>query len=184
MYFWGHGKSDGMKTTIGYDEAEEVKLAFDYAKRKGEKNVYLFGGSMGAVAVARAVAVYRLKPSGIILDMPFDGLLDHLKSRGRSFGFPRNLFAVPVALWMSLESSFPVFSHKTSIYAKQIYCPVLLEWGTADHLVTQKETENIFNAIASKNKKLVIYQNAVHSSLLQQDAFKWKKEMQDFLLLH
>jgi uncharacterized protein len=182
--FRGHGKSDGMTTTIGYKEAEEVRLAYDYIKAKGEKNIYLFGGSMGAVAVARAVAVFGLNPSGIILDMPFDGLLDHLKARGRSFGFPQTLFAVPVASWMSLESSFPVFSHKTSLYAKNIHCPVLLQWGTADHLVTQNETKQIFDALASKDKRLVVYPNAVHSSLLRQDPAQWQQTMHSFLLRH
>lgn len=179
--FRGHGRSDGMKTTIGYNEAEEVRLAYDYVKGKGEKNIYLFGGSMGAVAVARSVAVFHLQPSGIILDMPFDGLIDHLKARGRSYGFPQNLFAIPVACWMSLESSFPVFNHKTSEYAKEINCPVLLEWGTADHLVTQKETDQIFKSLASKNKKLLVYKNGVHSSLLKQDPLQWKRAMHDFL---
>lgn len=182
--FQGHGKSDGMTTTIGFDEAEEVKLAYDYIKEKGEGNIYLFGGSMGAVAVARAVDVYKLNPSGIILEMPFDGLLDHLRARGRSFGFPKNLFALPVGCWIGLESSLPVFQHKTSNYVKNIHCPVLLEWGTADHLVNQKETERIFEAMASKKKKLVVYENGVHSSLLSQDPIKWEKEMQDFLHLH
>lgn len=182
--FHGHGKSDGMTTTIGYNEAEEVKLAYDYLAGKGEKNIYLFGGSMGAVAVARAVAIYHLNPSGIILDMPFDGLLDHIRARGRSFGFPQNLFALPVSCWITLESTFPVFKHKTSTYAADIHCPVLLEWGTADHLVTKKETKNIFDAIASKKKKLVVYEDGVHSSLLSQDPLKWQKEMQDFLSLH
>jgi alpha-beta hydrolase superfamily lysophospholipase len=182
--FHGHGKSDGMTTTIGYDEAEEVKLAYDYLASKGEKNIYLFGGSMGAVAIARAVAVYHLSPSGIILDMPFDGLLDHIKARGRSFGFPQNLFALPVTCWIGLESFIPTFKHKTSNYARSIHCPVLLEWGTADHLVTRKETESIFNAITSKKKRLVIYEDGVHSSLLSQDPLKWEKEMQEFLNLH
>ncbi|MGZ3853327.1 MAG: alpha/beta hydrolase [Flavisolibacter sp.] len=182
--FRGHGKSAGMQTTIGYNEAEEIKLAYDYLKAKGQTSIYLYGGSMGAVAVARGVAIYHLNPSGIILDMPFDGLLDHLKARGRSFGFPQSLFAVPVACWMSLESSIPVFSHKTSTYAKDIHCPVLLEWGTADHLVTQKETKDIFNALASKNKRLVVYDHGVHSSFLRQDPFKWKEAMHSFLFAH
>jgi uncharacterized protein len=182
--FHGHGKSDGMTTTIGYDEAEEVKLAYDFLNVKGEKNIYLFGGSMGAVAIARAISVYNLNPSGIILDMPFDGLLDHIKAKGRSFGFPKNLFALPVTGWISMESSIPAFKHITSNYARNIHCPVLLEWGTADHLVSQKETQRIFDAIASKKKKLVVYQEGVHSSLLSQDPVKWEKEMQAFLDLH
>ena len=182
--FRGHGRSEGMKTSIGYNEAEEVKLAYDYVRKRSGDTVYLYGGSMGAVTIARAVAVYKLNPTGIILDMPFDGLLDHIRARGRSFGFPQNLFAIPVSCWIALENSFPVFQFKTSSYAKEIRCPVLLEWGTHDHLVTEKETQNIFNSLASKNKKLVFYEDGVHSSFFAQYPIKWKKEMEAFLNLH
>ena len=182
--FRGHGKSEGMKTTIGYKEAEEVKLAYEYVKAEGEKRIFLFGGSMGAVTIARAVSVYNLKPSGIILEMPFDGLFDHIKARGRSFGFPQTMFAIPVTLWIALENSFPAFKHKTSEYAKKIDCPVLLEWGTNDHLVMEKETTNIFNNLRSKNKKLVVYEEAVHSSFFRQDPVKWQKEIEQFLQIN
>lgn len=179
--FRGHGKSEGTTTSIGFWEAEEVKLAFDFLHRKGESHIFLFGGSMGAVAVARAIAIYQLHPEGAILEMPFDGLLDHIKARGRSFGFPQTLFAVPVTCWMGIENSFPVFKHKTSDYAKQINCPVLLQWGTKDHLVRPEETESIYKNLSSKNKKLVIYEDAVHSSLLQQEPIKWQKEVAQFI---
>jgi uncharacterized protein len=182
--FRGHGKSGGMKTTLGYDEAEEVKLACDFLKSKNESRIFLFGGSMGAVTIARAVSVYRLDVAGIVLEMPFDGLLDHVKARGRSFGFPQTIFAVPVTCWIGLENSFPVFRHKTSRYAETIHCPVLLQWGTNDHLVTSEETQNIFDHFTSKNKKLVVYEDAVHSSLLNQDPIRWKKEMEQFLQRH
>ena len=179
--FRGHGKSGGMKTTLGYDEAEDVKLACDFLKTKNENRIFLFGGSMGAVTIARAVSVYRLDVSGIVLEMPFDRLLDHVKARGRSFGFPQTLFAVPVTCWIGLENSFPVFRHKTSRYAETIHCPVLLQWGTKDHLVTPEETQNIFDHLSSQNKKLVVYEDAVHSSLLNQDPIQWKREMEQFL---
>ena len=35
--FRAHGNSGGNTCTIGYDEAEDVKLAYDYIKKKGEK---------------------------------------------------------------------------------------------------------------------------------------------------
>ena len=98
--FRGHGTSEGETSTIGYREAEEVKLAVDYLQSRGEKNIFLFGGSMGAVAVTRAAAEYNLKISGIILEMPFNRLLDHIKARGRSFGFPPKAFGAPVTFWM------------------------------------------------------------------------------------
>ena len=37
--FRAHGNSDGNTCTIGYDESEDVKLAYDYISNKGEKNI-------------------------------------------------------------------------------------------------------------------------------------------------
>jgi uncharacterized protein len=179
--FRGHGKSGGSRTSIGYWEAEEVKLAYDYLHAAGIKNIFLFGGSMGAVAVARSVSKFNLQPSGVILEIPFDGLIDHVKARGRSFGFPKNLFAYPVTAWMGAENGYNVFRHRTSIYAKQIKCPVLLQWGTNDHLVKEEETESIYTSLASSKKKLVIYDDAVHASLYLQQPEKWMQEMNAFL---
>jgi len=79
--FRGHGKSSGFTTTIGFKEAEEVKLAYDFVQKKGEKNIILWGTSMGSVAIAHAVAEYALEPAAVILEMPFAPLQDHLKAR-------------------------------------------------------------------------------------------------------
>lgn len=178
--FRGHGTSEGQKSTLGYREAEEIKAAVDYLQKKGERNIYLFGGSMGAVAVARAAAVYDLKLSGIILEMPFDRLLDHIKARGRTFGFPPKAFGVPVTFWMGLHRNIPAFSHNTSDYAKKISVPVLIQWGSRDHLVLPEETTRIYESFRSR-KELVVYDGAVHSSLMRQDPGKWMKEVREFL---
>ena len=52
--FMGSGGSDGNQTTIGFYEAEEVKTAFNYLEACGEKNIILFGTSMGAAAIMKA----------------------------------------------------------------------------------------------------------------------------------
>ncbi len=72
--FRAHGNSGGNTTTIGVREAEEVKLAYDYVSQMGEKKIILWGSSMGAVAIAKAVADYDIKPAGVILEMPFASL--------------------------------------------------------------------------------------------------------------
>jgi hypothetical protein len=79
--------SGGTTTTIGIREAEDVKLAYDYVFQKGEKNIFLYGSSMGAVAVARSIAKYNLQLSGVFLDMPFASMQSHVRARLRAIGF-------------------------------------------------------------------------------------------------
>jgi alpha-beta hydrolase superfamily lysophospholipase len=177
----GHGNSSGNTITIGYRESEEVKLAYDYILQTGEKNIFLWGASLGAVEVIKAISDYQLSPSGVIIEMPFLSLQSHLKGRARMLGFPKQPFAFLATFWIGKERGFNGFSFKTNAYAKNINCPVLVQYGEKDKLVMKSETNAIYQAIASADKKLVVYENAAHESFLQKDPATWRREVGNFL---
>lgn len=176
-----HGNSTGDVTTIGYKESEEVKLAYDHIRSTGEKKIILWGASMGAVAVMKAITDYQLQPSGIIIEMPFLSLQSHLKGRARSLGFPSQPFGFFTTFWIGVENGFSGFGFQTARYAKNIHCPVLEQYGEKDEAVLKNEVETIFEVIPSADKKLVIYDNALHESFLRKDPAMWKKEVGAFL---
>ena len=176
-----HGNSEGIANSLGCKESEEVKLAFEHVLKKGEKNIVLWGMSLGAVIIAKAIWQYDLQPQKIILEMPFDKLQDHINARARVGGFPGEPFGFFVTFWAGAEKGFWGYGHKTSRYAKKINCPVLLQWGNNDEYVLKKETERIFASIASPKKKLEIYQGAGHTPLLAYDETKWEQTVIDFL---
>ena len=179
-----HGNSGGNTTTIGVREAEEVKLAFDYIRQEGEKNIFIFGSSMGGVVVARAVARYGLKPAGLILEMPFASLQSHIRARARLLGFRgfgEKPFGFLVTCWIGIERGFNGLKQETAADAEKINCPVLMQWGAKDNYVLKSETDKVFTAIASSNKKLVVYAHAGHESLLQNERVKWQEEVNKFL---
>ena len=176
-----HGNSEGVVNTLGYNESEEVKLAFDHISEKGEKNIILWGMSLGAVIITKAIWQYDLKPQKIILEMPYDRLQDHIKARARISGFPGEPFGFFVTFWTGFEQGYWAYGHRTSRYVKKINCPVLLQWGNNDEYVLKKETENIFAAINSSKKKLVIYPGVGHTPLLRENASKWDEIVIEFL---
>ena len=176
-----HGNSGGKNNSIGVDEAEEVKLAYDYLRAKGEKNIVLWGMSLGAAVITRAVYDYNIQPQKIILEMPFDRLQDHIKARARVLGFPDEPFGFLVTLWTGIEQGYWGFGHQTSKYAAKIKCPALLQWGARDPLVTESEIKRIFKNITAKDKKLVIYEAAFHGPLIGHDPGKWVGEIEGFL---
>lgn len=176
-----HGQSSGITHSLGVKESEEVKLAFDYVKNRGEKNIILWGTSLGAVILTKAVYDYGIFPRKIILEMPFNRLQDHLRARARVLGFPDEPFGFLVTLWAGIEQGYWGFSHQTSRYVRKINCPVLLQWGVRDQYVLQEETETIFKNIATDKKSLMIYENGIHQSLLRTDPEKWRNTVQDFL---
>jgi alpha-beta hydrolase superfamily lysophospholipase len=179
--FRGHGNSSGHTTTVGFRESEEVKLAFDFVQNSGEKNLYLFGNSMGAVAISRAIYDYNLQPTGLILEMPFLSLQTYLKAKAGLLGFPPQPFAFLTTFWIGIEKGFNGFKHQTTRYVKSITCPVLLQWGTLDSYVLSPEIQKIYRATASPQKKLVVYEGAQHESLLRKEPVKWRNEVEGFL---
>ena len=176
-----HGNSEGIANSLGYKESEEVKLAYDHISKKGEKNIVLWGMSLGAVIITKAIWQYDLQPQKIILEMPFDRLQDHINARARIGGFPGEPFGFLVTLWTGVEKGYWGYGHRTSRYAKKIKCPVLLQWGNSDEYVLSKEIERIFAAIGSFKKKLEIYDGARHGPLLAANEVKWEQSVNDFL---
>jgi uncharacterized protein len=179
--FRAHGFSGGSRTSIGIKEAEDIKLAYDFISAKGEKKIFLWGISMGAVAIAKAIADYELKPAGVILEMPFGSLQQHLKGRARTLGFPAQPFGFLVTFWMGVERGYNGFKHRTARYAKKIQCPVLVQWGAEDSYVLRNEAELVYNAVTVADKKLVIYEGAGHESLAQRNTEQWRTEVGGFL---
>src|SRR5678809_1487848 len=86
--FMGSGGSEGSQTTIGYKEAEEVKTCFDYVVKSGEKRVYLFGTSLGAVAILKGISDYNIDPAGIIIECPFGSMYKTACARFRTMKVP------------------------------------------------------------------------------------------------
>lgn len=179
--FRAHGKSEGHTSSFGMKETREVQQAFEYAKKRGNEKIILYGVSLGAGVCIKAVAELGLKPSAIIADMPFGTLHEHLKSRARVLGFPEEPFATLVTFWIGIERGYNGFKHSIAGYAKDVHCPVLVQWGEKDQYVRRSEIDKVFENLGSSEKKLVIYPDADHESFLSVDPNKWTKEVNDFM---
>ncbi|HET6995217.1 MAG TPA: alpha/beta hydrolase, partial [Chitinophagaceae bacterium] len=176
-----HGNSGGNVTTLGYKEAEEVKLAYDHILQTGEKNIFLWGASLGAVEIIKAVSDYQLRPSGIIVEIPFLSLQSHLEGRARTMGFPGQPFGFLTSFWIGVEQGFAGLSFRTANYAKNVHCPVLMQYSGNDELVLKYETNEIYEAIGTTSKKLILYDGAGHGSLLKNNPVTWNTEVKAFL---
>jgi uncharacterized protein len=178
--FRAHGNSGGNTSTIGFDESEDVKLAYDFIKDKGEKNIVLWGISMGAAAVSKAIDDYTLQPSKIILEMPFGSIVEAAEGRIKMMHLPAEPLATFITFWGGTEHGFWAFGMKPSEFVKKIKCPTLLQWGKNDPRVSKKETDLIYANIPTE-KKLVVYEDCGHESLCEKENEKWMNEVQSFL---
>ncbi len=178
--FRAHGNSEGNTCTIGYEEGEDVKLGYEYLQKTGEKNIVLWGISLGAAAITSAMDKYPIAPSKVILEMPFGSLSEAVRGRVRIMGLPAEPVSTLLTFWGGVEHGFWAFKMKPFEYVKKIKCPVLLQWGKNDPRVTENETNQIFANITAK-KKLVVYENSGHESLCTKEHDKWMTEVSDIL---
>lgn len=176
-----HGESDGNVCTIGVEEANDVKAAFEFVQFKNEKNIVLYGVSLGASTILRAIKEFNIKPSKLIIEMPFGTLLDAIKGRMKLMHLPQQPLSSLLAFWGGIEQGFWAFNHEPQEYAKSVFCPTLLQWGLHDPRVTQKEVETIYNNIPVKEKSYIIYNNSGHQNLYKSEPEKWSSSIKNFL---
>jgi uncharacterized protein len=179
--FRAAGNSDGSTCTIGYREAQDVKLAYDYVKSNGEKHIILWGMSMGAAAILKAIPEYHLQPEKVILECPFATLTDAVKARMRAVHLPPTPLSQMLTFWGGVELGFWGAGYKPEQYAKQLHMPVLLCWGRHDPRVYKAETDIIYKHLNTSKKTLVIFEESGHQSFYRNEGEKWKKAVHTFL---
>ena len=180
--FRGSGASDGNFTSVGYDEGQDVKAAYDWVfKQNVNQKIYLFGVSMGAVAVLRGMSQYpTMQPAGLVLECPFGTILDASRGRLRTLHAPEEPLAHLIVFTSSLQNGFWGFNHDAVAYARTVHVPTLLQWGEQDPRVTRQETDAVFAALRGP-KQLVLYPNARHESYARQDLARWASAVAAFL---
>lgn len=179
--FRGSGDSDGNKTTLGYEEANDIKISVDYVRNHwpGEK-IILYGNSMGSAAILHAFYKYSIPVYCVILSCPFDNLFHTVKNRFSIMKLPSFPLAHILAFWGSLQLGYNVFGFKPSEDAKSVHCPALLLYGSKDQNVLPVESESIFNNLGGI-KVAEDFQNCGHESFLKRDPGQWGKAVFGFL---
>ncbi|GAB2818441.1 alpha/beta hydrolase [Ferruginibacter profundus] len=178
--FMGSGGSEGNQTTIGFKEAAEVKTAFDYLVQQGETKIYLFGTSLGAVAIMKAINDYQINPSGIIIECPFGSMYKTTCARFNNMKVPSFPMAALLVFWGGVENDFRAFGHRPTEYAKTIHCPTLLLYGEQDKNVSREEIDEIYVNLKC-SKALKTYPLAGHENYLTHYKEQWIADVQSFL---
>lgn len=178
--FMGAGSSEGNITTIGYEEATEVKDCYIYLQNTGHKNIVLFGTSMGAVAIMKAISDYGIHPSSIILECPFGTMYKTVCARFKMLHVPSFPMAGLLVFWGGVQNGFWAFSHNPQEYAKKINCRTLLLYGEKDVKVSRDEIDEIHSNLKGF-KQLKTYPLAGHENYLTKYQDEWRYDVDAFL---
>jgi alpha-beta hydrolase superfamily lysophospholipase len=179
--FLGSGGSDGNTVSIGYYEADQVKAVYDFVKGQGATSIYLFGISMGAVAIMKCMKDYEPEVKGIILECPFGYFKTTVKNRFKNFGIPSFPMADLLMLWGNYHTGYNTYQHNPARYALQIKCPVLLMHGDADHAVSKKEIDDIYNNLQGV-KVLKTFEGTGHNIYNAKNWKAWQEAIYQFMV--
>jgi len=179
--FRGCGGSQGDRTTIGWDEAKDVVVTLSWVRKTlGESAPVLFGHSMGAVAMLRAVAVEGIRPRALIADATFGRLLTTIQNRFSLMGLPTWGLPHLLVFWGGVQNGFNGLAHNPVDYAAKVVCPTLLLGGADDPTVTREETDAIFQALIGP-KHLHAFPGQGHDSSLSVPKEEWSEVVRPFL---
>lgn len=177
--FHGSGGSAGAENSVGYYEASDVAAAFAWAGAK-HGPVILYGVSMGAAAALRAVELNQARPAALVVECPFDDLLNTVGNRFRMMGLPAFPFAHLLVFWGGVQQGMNAFTLAPAGSARSVRCPTLLMAGEEDHRVLVADTRRVFVNLAGP-KTLKLFPDLGHESYLAARPDEWQDTVGAFL---
>ncbi|MFZ1683335.1 MAG: alpha/beta fold hydrolase [Candidatus Zixiibacteriota bacterium] len=177
--FRGSGSSTGNETSIGYYEADDVAAVCQEYRRRDTLPLILYGVSMGAASILRAVAVEGVRPNGIIIEGIFDRMLTTVANRFHIMKLPAFPLANLLVFWGGVDQGFDAFDNNPVDYALHIPCPVLQLHGALDRRATLADAQAVFRNLRDP-KELVVFEQTGHESCLASDPVLWKQSVLKF----
>jgi uncharacterized protein len=179
--FRGSGGSSESYTTIGVREADDVAAVVRYAQQHlGHSSVTLFGQSMGAVAILRAVDQCGISPDAVIVEAVFDTMLNTVRNRFNALRVPSFPSAQLLVLWGGRQWGFNGFGHNPVNYARAVRCPALFMHGTDDPRATLAEGRRVFDAFHG-SKEFKTFDRTGHESYISTHAMEWRTTVAEFM---
>lgn len=173
--FRGSGGSNQSETSIGFHEAEDVTASVEYVQtRLGQRDVILYGQSMGGVAILRAIDVHGVKPQRIIIEAIFDRMVSTIENRFASMGLPSFPTAQILIFWGSIINGYSGFKHNPVDYAGKVECPVLMLHGTEDERATLAQAKAVYEQLPGE-KQFETFMGVGHESYLVAASDRWKE---------
>lgn len=179
--FRAHGSSRGQRSTIGWEEQQDVATALNHARRRFPGlGMFVWGSSMGGVATVFALT----KPGAptveaVILDSPYATLLEANRGWWRTFLGKWGRLVEPV-WWFTRMLGAPDARQVTLAEPlSQLPVPALMLYGDQDLMVPMASVESL-RAVA-QDARFEIFQGAGHSQPRWVDVDRYDALILEFL---
>ncbi len=179
--FRGSGQSSESETTVGYTEAEDVAAAVAYAREQWPgMRLVLFGQSMGAAAVLRAISQLAVRPDAIILEAVFDTMRNTVRHRFAAMRVPSFPAAELLVFWGGWQMGFNGFAHNPVTYAAEVTCPALLMHGSGDVRALLADGRRVFEQLRGP-KTFVEFAATGHEPYVRRHREEWRSAVRGLL---
>lgn len=184
--FRAHGASAGARTTLGWDEREDVKAAVAYArKRVPGARIVLYGTSMGAAAACFALADDPGLADALILDSVYSRLRDAVRGWWVFFGGRRLALALGPLLWMDrLVLGLSARRVDVAEALRRIRgVPILILQGERDDVVPPEAVQRNLEA-GGPDVRTIWFADCNHSEARYHRAEEFRRAILEFLEEH
>jgi hypothetical protein len=179
--FRGSGDSSESYTTVGHDEGEDVAAAVRYARTNlPHSKLVLYGISMGAAAILRAVHDCGAQADAIIAEAVFDRMLATVQHRFSVMGVPKFPGAELLVFWGGWQFGFNGFGNNPVDYAVSVRCPILFLHGAADTRAQLTEARRVYDAVPGR-KWFKEFAGIGHTPIVSHQRRQWKETVSQFL---
>ena len=181
-----HGESDGEFCTYGFFEKNDLVKVIDYLQSRNDLTlgkIALFGTSMGAAVALQTAGIDR-RISAVIAENSFATLrsiFDDYQKRmiKLPFHYLRNI----VIKRSELKAGFKANSVSPVDSLKAIRIPVMIIYGTEDHLISHQYSLRLFDA-ANEPKEFFAIEGAKHNDTWQVEGKNYETRILRFLERH
>lgn len=176
-----HGKSRGLAITFGVKERYDVKSWVDYAnKNLNQKEILLYGVSMGASTILMASDLNLKNVKGIIADCGFTSPVEIIKQTGKILHLPLYPTIWFVKFYYLVFCYIRLKKYSTINAVKNSSIPTLFIHGTVDKFVPCYMSKQNFEA-KKENKELLLVEGASHAGSYVKDTRLYEQTIIDFL---
>lgn len=172
--FRGSGGSSEQYTTVGFLEAEDVAAAVSHVEQASiDRPLILYGRSMGAAAILRAIDAFGVSADGVILESVFDRMLTTAGNRFQLMGLPSYPGANLLIFWGGVCAGFDASRHNPVDYAANCRCPALLLHGDEDLNARLEEGKAVQSQLQDRDAELAIFPKTGHQPTRAVDPDRW-----------
>ena len=177
--FRGHGGSDPSLASFGYHERKDVFTALKFLADHNQKQVCLWGTSMGAVTALLTASEHPTQLCGVIADAPFDTLHNTIVDHARLFyGLPEFPLLTLAFLRIERMGHYKIRYVDTTLAIPKIHVPVFFLAAAGDKRMPVALVKSLFDS-ANEPKKWYVIPGTGHE--FRPFEAEYQKQICDFL---